>query len=287
MKKFFFLFLMLVFLFPQRIFSQGWQKLKSDHFVVHFTSDEKFAKEILNKAEKYYRRIALELGYPRYEKFWTWENRVNIYVYPDHQSFLKATNQPSWSYGMADYTNKQIVGFQGSEKFVDSILPHEMAHLIFRDFVGFKGEIPLWLDEGVAQWAEGKNRELMKAKAKELYNKDSLLPLKYMMRVDIRRLPRKKKVYMISTTTKTGEKGVLFLSLENLISIYYLQSFSLVGYLIEKYGPNRFTQFCRELRDGKTVEEALRAVYFEYIKSINDLEEKWREYLQNYNQKGG
>ncbi|MCM8796248.1 MAG: hypothetical protein NC928_06165, partial [Candidatus Omnitrophica bacterium] len=120
-------------------FTQEWQELKGEHFLVYFTQDKKFAQEVLNKAEVYYQRIASELGYPRYSEFWLWDKRVKIYIYPDHTSFLQATQQPQWSYGMADYKNKQIISFLWSKGFLESLLPHEIAHLIFRDFVGFKG----------------------------------------------------------------------------------------------------------------------------------------------------
>ena len=133
--------------------SQEWREASGEHFRVYFLDNVDFANEVLRNAEIFYRRIAIDIGYPRYSEFWTWDKRVKIYIYQDRVTFLKATNQPSWSEGMADYTNKQILSYAWSQGFMDSLLPHEMAHLIFRDFVGFKGEIPLWLDEGVAQWA--------------------------------------------------------------------------------------------------------------------------------------
>ncbi|MCM8796057.1 MAG: hypothetical protein NC928_05195, partial [Candidatus Omnitrophica bacterium] len=188
-------------------------------------------------------------------------------------------------YGMADYKNKQIISFLWSKGFLESLLPHEIAHLIFRDFVGFKGEIPLWLDEGVAQWAEETKRQEMKFKVKQLFQKDSLLSLEDMMKLDIRNIKEKDRVYIRPTHTKEGEKGVIFLSGEHLINTYYLQSVSLVGFLIEKYGSERFADFCRQLRDGKTIEEALRFVYSVYIRNLKELEDRWREYLSEI--KGG
>src|SRR4030042_5612914 len=165
--------------------AEDWEEIKSEHFVVYFTKDRKFAVDVLDKAEVYYKRIAADLGYPRYSDFWTWDKRVKIYIYPDHGSFIKATNQPEWSYGMADYRTKQIVSFAWSENFVESLLPHEMTHLIFRDFVGFKGEIPLWLDEGVAQWEEETKRYEMKNAVKRLYEEDTILSLRDMMKLNI------------------------------------------------------------------------------------------------------
>ncbi|MEM4155647.1 MAG: hypothetical protein QXQ38_02855, partial [Archaeoglobaceae archaeon] len=118
-------------------FAQNWQEKKGEHFIIYFSSlsEENFAKEVLDKAEKYYQEIAVDLGYPRYKEFWLWDKRVKIYIYPDQEAFLKATGQPSWSHGVAEYATKKISSFLGSKDFLDSVLPHEIAHLIFRDFV--------------------------------------------------------------------------------------------------------------------------------------------------------
>lgn len=266
---------------PPQSSAQGWQELKGKHFIVYFTQDERFAQLVLDSADTYYRKIAVEIGYPRYSGFWLWDNRVKIYIYPDRDFFLAASKQPPWSHGMADYGRKEILSYRWSEGFIESLLPHEIAHLIFRDFVGFKGEIPLWLDEGVAQWAEEAKRQEMKSQAKQLFERDSLISLEDMMRLDIRRVTEEDRVYIRPTRTKTGSKGVVFLSGDNLIKTYYLQSFSLVGFLIERFGSSRFADFCRQMRDAKAVEEALRSAYSPFIRSIRELEDRWRDYLAN------
>jgi len=265
------------------LYAQQWQELKSEHFIVYFTQDKKFAQEALDKSEVYYQRIASDLGYPRYSEFWLWDKRVKIYIYPDHASYLAATAQPQWSHGMADYKNKQIISFAWSKDFTESLLPHEMAHLIFRDFVGFKSQIPLWLDEGVAQWAEEAKRREMKFMVGQLLKKDSLLSLEDMMKLDIRKVTEKDRVYIRSTHTKDNAQGGLFLSGDSIINTYYLQSVSLVDFLLKKYGSDRFTEFCRQLRDGKTIDEALKFAYPVYIRSIKELEGRWREYLSELN----
>ena len=259
--------------------SQDWQELSSEHFIVYFTQDKDFSKEVADKAEIYYRQIATELGYPRYSEFWTWDKRVKIYIYPDHASFLAATGQPKWSEGMADYKKKEIVSYAWSEGFRESLLPHEMAHLIFRDFVGFKGEIPLWLDEGVAQWAEEFKKRQVRAMARDAFENDSLLSLNDMMNLDIRKMQDSERVHIRPIRTIKGDPGILFLSTENLINTYYLEAVSLVSFLIERYGSTSFATFCRQLRDGKTVEEALRFAYPSQLTSIEQFEDRWREYL--------
>ncbi len=261
----------------------NWSEKKSEHFIVYFTQDEKFAQDVLHRAEQDYRRIAHDLGYARYSEFWTWDKRVKIYIYPERNAFLKATNQPSWSEGMADYTNKHIVSYAWGKGFVESLLPHEIAHLVFRDFVGFKGEIPLWLDEGVAQWAEEAKRKEIKSLIQRYFQQDNLLLVSDIMKLNIENLKGKQGLLIRATRTKDDKDGVLFLSANNLIEIYYLQSVSLVGYLIEKFGSTAFSGFCRELRDGRSVEEALRVAYPLRIRDIKEFEDGWREYLKTGN----
>jgi len=260
-------------------YAEEWLQISSDHFLVFYFGDDKFPRDVSRWAEYYYQRIATELGYPRYSEFWTWDKRVKIYIYPDHDSFLKATGQPTWSQGVAEYNRKQIASYAWSNDFNEALLPHEMAHLIFRDFVGFRGEVPLWLDEGVAQWAEEAKHRQIKAMSKKLYEDDGLLSLKDMMGLDIRKVSSTDKVYIRATRTKEGDPSVLFLSGDNLISAYYLQAVSLVGFLIESYGSLSFADFCRELRDGKSLEDALKAAYPTHLRSLGEFEKKWREYV--------
>jgi len=275
------LFFLFFLIFSLTISAQEWKELNGEHFIIYFQQDEKFAKEVLHKAENYYQSIASDLGYPRYSEFWLWEKRVKIYIYPNKETYLKATAQPDWSDGMADYQNKRIISYAWNRGFVESLLPHEMAHLIFRDFIGFKGKIPLWLDEGVAQWSEQVKRAHLKRMAQEAFRNNTLLSITDMMNLDIRKIKdEKERVYIRSSRTKDSQMGVLFLSASNLIDIYYLESVAIVGFLIEKYGTSRFTEFCRQLRDGRSVEDALRLVYTGYINNLEDLENKLREYLE-------
>lgn len=266
--------------FRESEFQESWKEVVGDHFIIYYKGNEGFTRDVSEKAEVYYGRIATDLGYPRYSEFWTWDKRVKIYIYPDHEAFIKATGQPQWSQGLADYRKKEIISYAWSKGFLEALLPHEMAHLIFRDFVGFKGEIPRWLDEGVAQWAEEANRQQIKMAARDSYEKDVLLSIQDMMKLDLERVGKADRIYIRSSRTKTGEPAVLFLSADQLISTYYLQSVSLVGFLIEVFGSYSFADFCRQLRDGKGLEEALRFAYPTKIRDLEGLEKIWRDYLE-------
>lgn len=240
--------------------AQEWKETKSEHFIVYFVGDRAFAKDVLRQSEIYYKRIASELGYQRYSGFWTWDNRVKIYIYPDKDTFRRETGQPQWSEGEAKYFEKEISSYAWSDGFLNMLLPHEMAHLIFRDYVGFTGKVPLWLDEGVAQWMEPHKRKVVRQVTRKLANAGRLLPVNQIMFMDVR-----------------GSSN------QDLVQVFYVQAASLVGFLIMEYNPSRFTEFCRQLRDGKKVEDALRFAYPMAIRNVKDLEEKWKKFIMEEN----
>jgi hypothetical protein len=63
-----------------------------------------------------------------------------------------------------------------------------------------------------------------------------------------------------------------------LVELFYLQSVSIVDFLIEKYGTRKFTTFCRNIRDAKTLNEALSRTY--RLDDIEELEEEWVKYIR-------
>lgn len=235
--------------------AEGWKEKKSEHFIVYYAEDDKFAAEVLLRAEKYYKKIASDLGYSRYDNFWQWDNRAKIYIYKDQGDFLRATGKKPWVCGMAVYDKKEIISYRLGPGFLDELLPHELAHLIFRDFIGFKSEVPLWLDEGVSQWEEASKRKGAVLYVRELIRDGSYIPLSELMRLG----------------ANSENNAVLSAKL-------YAQAVTLVGYLMENFGSAKFTLFCRQLRDGKTVDEALSFAYAGSMSDISVLEKKWLAY---------
>jgi len=249
------IFFLLTFL--TSLHAGDWLNLKGTHFIVFFKENKEFAKEVLRKAEYYYRRIALDLGYERYSNFWLWDKRVKIFIYPNHSLFVKSTHQPVWSKGMADYQKKAIVSFYGSKKFLTTILPHEITHLIFRDYVGFKSNIPLWIDEGIAQWEEEGKREFVKKIMKILLYEGKLISLKELTETDIRSINDEEKVH-----------------------IYYLEAVSLIDFIMERFGAVKFVEFCRELRDGSPFLDALKVFYPQIDNPLTKLQDEWIKYIE-------
>ena len=140
--------------------------------------------------------------------------------------------------------------------------------------------MPLWLDEGVAQWAEEAKRRHVKAISRQLYREDTLLSLSDMMNLNIRNISDKDGVYIRSTKAKGNKEGVLFLSGNNLVNVFLCPGGFLGGdFWWKKYGGSSFIDFCRQLRDGKGLEEALSSAYSGLVGSLEELEDKWRRHL--------
>jgi hypothetical protein len=238
--------------------ADGWQVLKGKHFLVHFVKDKAFAQKTLNEAEKYYVTITKGLGYPKHDNFWQWENRVKIYIYESRAEFRKATGAPDWAAGKANHNKKEVAGVQDARGFLAGVLPHELTHLIFRDIVGFGDDIPLWLNEGVAMWYEKGRRTPATLSVRSLLKSKKHLPLKALVLMDIRTSHNKA-----------------------LAGRYYDECITVVGYLLEEGGPDRFRKFCRCLRGGMTLDEALRSSYPGIIRNVGELDKAWQEHVLN------
>lgn len=266
-----------ILVLPGRAAALFWQTIKGDHFIINFTDNKDFAQEALLKAEACYSRVSEKLGYARHSDFWTWDKRVEIYIYPDKTSYIQQTGQPEWSNGFADYENKKIIAYTSSRKFLDSILPHEITHLIFRDFVGFKGAVPKWLDEGVAELTDEERLKEIQAKARELYKKNALLTLTDLTTLDFKKSSTSFSVHEI--LMQDGSLGYLVLNSEDFITVFYVEAASVVGFLKERFGAERFTEFCRQLRDGASIDKSLERAYSQECPDLKTLEEKWRRSL--------
>lgn len=244
--------------FALEVEAESWKELKGDHFVVSYGRNTKFAKDTLDAAEEYYNKIANDLGYDRHSRFWSWENRVRIYIYPDKDAYLqhvRSIQGAEWSVGYADYKEKKIVSYSQGQGFLNDILPHEITHLMFRDYVGVRN-IPIWIDEGIAQWEEkGRPKEVKKQITRLLRNHNPI-SMDRMMCLNI------------------GE-----VENEFIVDFYYLQAVSMIDFLINRFGTDKFIYFCRQLRDGKDIEDALQFAYPTAIRSLDELEKEWLNYL--------
>ena len=250
----------LIFLFILFSFSRGicaevdsslWQTEKSQHFIIYYQEDTTgFVKELINQAEKYYNSIVDELGFRRFD-FWSWDNRAKIYLYKNNSNYIKDTQRAAWSGAMVSVKTRTIKTYIGQINFFDSMLPHEMTHIIFREFVGERIDLPLWLDEGIACSQEKTNLANRMSAAKNIVNQDAYLKFNNLFEI--------RDYTLIVPYT------------------FYAESASIIVFLIDEYGNEKFLDFCRKLRDGEPWKQALFGAY--HFFNSEDMERAWKSYI--------
>jgi thiol-disulfide isomerase/thioredoxin len=238
-----------------------WSEISSDHFLVYFQGPGDYASETAARAEEYYRSLNADLGIDRsihkeHLAFWLWENRCKIYLYPDRQSYLAGTNAPEWSGGMASSSDRVIISFVQSDTFLANVLPHEIAHVFFREYVGQSNkEVPRWLSEGVAEYAEFNRRKGVMARMRKAVLAGSYIPFT--------------EFQTLQTKGLGAERAALF----------YDQALSVVDFFIGSYGSERFLILTDHLRDGYPFLRGLGAATYGRLDTLEKFEAEWVRYM--------
>jgi hypothetical protein len=245
------------------VFAQGKEvnllENKSTHFIVYSDPDvpKDFVKTMLDYAERYYKELTEKLGFTLFD-YWTWDNRAKIYIYADQESYVRETGQPSWSGGIAAYDQKKIWTYPRGAGFFDSLLPHELGHIIFREVIGARA-VPLWLEEGVASYLEVAKRFGSEQMVMSALQGNTFISLTDLSRIDGHAL-------------RSGGN----------VELFYAESISVIKYLLEKFGVDRFNRLCEKIRDGRKIDDALVFAYFD-IRSVEDLGKFWEQSLKMKN----
>jgi hypothetical protein len=221
-----------------------------------------FVRQVMTYAEHYYQHIALGLGLTEVMKrdrvAWLGRHRCQIYLYANKQAYTEATGAPPWSGGFAVYSRRAVWSFVGAETFLNSTLPHELAHIVFREYVGFVNpHVPRWLDEGVAEYAAVGRLERALARMPQLLMQGVALPLWDLTQMQVEHA---------DTAT---------------VQVFYLQAATLVHFVLDTYGTQGFIALCDALRDGEMLEDALASATGGQVRSLTVLENDWRAFILN------
>lgn len=249
------IFLIMLLISAQMVVSaQGqdqWSEYRANHFLIYYKNvPQDFVKAVEEQAEYYYDQITENLGFRRFTT-WTFDERAKIYIYDDQDDYIKSANQYHWSHGAANTKTKTIRTFPSAHGFFDSTLPHELGHIIFREFVGFNADLPLWFEEGVAMYQEKAKRWGAHKAVRKAVQEGKFIPLK-----ELSRMP-------LSSNMDPA-----------LVNLYYAEAASVVYFMITELGQFRFVDFCRNLQAGRKFEDALQLTYGRF-KNVDDLNATW------------
>lgn len=212
-------------------------------------------------AEERRRDIAHELGFYYVGR---WEPKCELFIAKDRKLFFKKSNAPRWARGWSQtkveldkkgvpiVQQRRVWVYPSKAKDRESVLSHEIAHLLFREFLDYDSNIPLWLDEGVAIWAEQSTRTVYKSITYKAVKKDNTFPFNDFFQM--KRYPSDKR-------------------------LFYSQSSSIIRFLISEYGTAEFQRFSRLIRDGERFEEAMARIYGARHSNLREFEQAWKNWV--------
>ncbi|MCF7888285.1 MAG: hypothetical protein K9L76_03305 [Candidatus Omnitrophica bacterium] len=256
-----FLLILLINPFFQNAYAEykDFKQLRSSHFIINYQEgiERSYVVNIKQKAENFYKKITQEFQLVR-DELWLWDNRAKIFISKDKKEYLDNFNCPNWAAACVDYRAKEIYTYPGQKYFIPT-LAHELTHIIFREYIK-RQDLPLWLDEGMAMYIETKFSDSryhgFSNRIKEMIKNNSFIPFKELTELNIRSLRKKSDSY---------------------VETFYLQSFSLINFIIEKYKKYRFSQFLWNFKIEPNLKKALSKTYYQ-LNNLKDLEERWKIY---------
>ncbi len=239
----------------KKLLSKGnWFMRESEHFSV-FYRDLGQAKIVGDKAEYYFEKIVYDLGR---EKDIKWDKKCQVFIVEGAEkwkAFLKSIGFNADLIGgfVPNYGEREMFLCALSEGYLALTFPHELTHLIFKDVAG-KSTIPLWLNEGLANYEAN-----LTSISNELLAK-SIKQGTHILLGDL---------FRIAAYPESKDMRELF----------YAQSEKLVEFLITQYGREKFRRFCDLILKDKSFKDAMDSVYSKDFKDIEDFNIKLVEYI--------
>ena len=233
-----------------------WQGLTStvpqggELFLFWYEGGDSFARELMDACEEGLARLTQDIGtYP--------ERPIKIYIYASTGDLQGAMIFPQeWTGGVAftEFSTIAIGISPGELDWGKRALVHELTHLVVHQatFSPY-GQLPLWLDEGLAMYNEGELDPVLRSYLEGAILEDEL--------ISVRSLCSPFSAYY------------------EIACLSYAQSYSLVEYLLDNYGQDRMLDLLALLKQGSTYDEALTEVYgFD----IDGLDAGWRATLASH-----
>ena len=225
-----------------------WRKIERNQIDLYwYSGDDEVGKKLADSAESALNRLENEMGI-------LFEGRVQLYIYGSTNEMRQSVLYiQDWAGGVAfsEY-NTILIGVPPTsvDEWGVRTVAHEMSHLVLGQFGRscLGGSRPTWLEEGIAQLAEGEPTDEMKRDLENGVKDDSFSPLRSL-------------------------NGSFPAHDDNARSAYS-QSYSTVHYLLEQYGSEKLNQLILGLKEGRDDDAVLQEVYGF---NLDGLETAWRK----------
>jgi hypothetical protein len=225
-----------------------WRSLTSGQVTIYwYEGDQSFAQELLDAADEALVRLASDIGV-------SLEQPAKIYIYASSWDLQGALVYPQeWTGGVA-FTEYGIIAIgisPGNLEWGERAIAHELGHLVVHQALfGPYGDLPTWLDEGLAMHAEGELRSDLQEQLDEAVANNTLF-----------------SVCSIASSFPANPYEAM---------LCYAQSYSVVQFLLDNYGRDNILELLAVFKEGSTPDKALLEVYGLDMGGLNDL---WRSSL--------
>jgi hypothetical protein len=223
------------------------------HFIFRYhPQDFPYIKPIMKKAEMLWTEITHDIGTVPTQPITV----IMAFTEMDFNQFQPGSHPfPDWVQGVA-YPNQNLMVIRsprllpGYQKDTVQVFTHELTHLILAH--KFKDQpIPRWLNEGLAMY-----------ESYEWHPSQDILMGKYVL--SRRLIPLNELTRAFSAPFSEVQQA-------------YLQSYSLVNYMISKHGLEAFHHLLTLLSHGESFDLAIQQVF---NLSPEEFETQWKKYLR-------
>lgn len=141
---------------------QNYGENESGHFTLRYSgaAQPALAREVLRVLEAHFRAIESELNY-------TPPDPIGVVLYTQN-AFADITRAPAWVGALNDGRIRvPVQGLSGVSPELSRVLKHELTHSFLTQRT--HGRCPVWINEGLAQWMEGRRSEESAAVLIQIY----------------------------------------------------------------------------------------------------------------------
>ena len=225
-----------------------WNNLTEGEVTLYwYEGNQPFADEIMTTAQQVLARLAEDTGAEL-------KKPVEIYIYASAQDLLGAMIFPQeWTGGVA-FTRFGTIAIGIPPDNLDwgrRALAHELTHLVIHQMTfNPYNDLPTWLGEGLAMYGEGTPEPIYATVLAKAIAEDSLISVRSLS----------------SPFSAHAEEAVLG----------YIQSYSLVEFLISNYGQSQMLELLNAFGEGSSYDGAVNRVYGFDMDGLDSL---WRQYI--------
>lgn len=229
----------------------SWNRIEEgDIVLLWYRGSEEFARGLLSSATGALEQLSRDVGVKP-------KQSVKILAYASQADMLGALEPTAheWTGGRS-FSSESIVVIAitpnaSGQAFARRAIPHELSHVVIHQATDNPyGGIPQWLNEGLAMYAEGSPEDTYRGVLDQAIREDSLLSLR-----------------TLSSNFPADPQQA---------TLSYAESYSVVEFILNKYGRDKMAKLLAVFAEGSTYDAATKAALGV---TVNELETEWRASL--------